>query len=96
MTWRQSRQDFYLVRIVQQWTGDLYMVGLIHRQGDDDYEDDELCTETLQNVLFNIPRDGLYFEDVPYTRDHYMFSSFRHEMMIPDDMFPEVWKNIPV
>jgi hypothetical protein len=43
-------------------------------------------------VLFAVPRDAL-FSDMPYTRDHSLVSSFRHEMMVPGDMFPKAWMN---
>ena len=32
-------------------------------------------------------------EDAPHFQDHYLDSSFQHEMLIPDDMFLEAWMN---
>ena len=44
-------------------------------------------------VLFAVPRDAFVFQDVLYSRDHHLQSSFRHEMMIPNDMMPKAWMN---
>jgi hypothetical protein len=44
-------------------------------------------------VLFDAPRDAFYFEDQKNLRHHHQTWSFRHEMRIPDDMFPNVWRN---
>ena len=44
-------------------------------------------------VLFAVPHDAILFSDMPYMRNHSSVSSFRHEMMVPGDMFPEAWKN---
>jgi hypothetical protein len=45
-------------------------------------------------IMWNVPRDAFYFMDSPYTRDHHQTWSFRHAMGIPDEMLPEIWKNI--
>jgi hypothetical protein len=29
---------------------------------------------------------------MPYGQDHHQPYTFRHEMHIPDDIFPEIWK----
>lgn len=44
-------------------------------------------------VLFDAPRDAFYFEDQKNRRHHHQTWSFRHEIRIPDDMFPDVWRN---
>ena len=46
-------------------------------------------------ILWSVPSDALFFKDMPNSRDHYQPNVFRHAMMIPDDMFPEIWKNKP-
>ena len=45
-------------------------------------------------ILFDVPRDAFYFVDEPFTRDHMQSWAFRHPMMIPDDMFPSIWRNL--
>ena len=44
-------------------------------------------------ILFDIPRDAFHFTDSPYSRAHHQESAFRHDMRIPDDMFPPKWRN---
>eukprot|EP00536_Pseudo-nitzschia_multiseries_P004418 jgi/Psemu1/318414/estExt_fgenesh1_pm.C_730015 len=44
-------------------------------------------------VLFDVPGDAFYFEDQKNGRHHHQQWSFRHEMRIPDEIFPDVWRN---
>jgi hypothetical protein len=53
---------------------------------DDDRKEFELVEEA--------PREAFYFEDRPYTSDTFLTNAFRHDLRIPDDMFPEAWKNL--
>ena len=46
-----------------------------------------------KTIVFDLPPDAFYFADKVYERPHHQYWSFRHEMMIPDDMFPEAWRN---
>ena len=57
------------------------------------FDDDGFTRVTRGHILWDVPSDAFYFYDLPYTRDHYTPNAFRHAMMIPDDMFPNVWKN---
>jgi hypothetical protein len=50
------------------------------------------CESPVAGILWNVTRDALYFQDMPYGRDHHQPWAFRHEMHIPDDIFPEIWK----
>jgi hypothetical protein len=40
------------------------------------------------------PREAFHFVDRPYTSDMFLTNAFRHDIRIPDDMFPEAWKNL--
>jgi hypothetical protein len=42
----------------------------------------------------NVPREAISFYYKRYHSDMFVKGVFRHEMMIPDDMFPEAWRNI--
>jgi hypothetical protein len=55
-------------------------------------EDTGVCEGVGVGILWNVTRDAFYFQDLPYGRDHHQRWSFRHEMHIPDDVFPEIWK----
>ena len=76
-------------RILKKLGMDRYMVELlyVHRS------DEGLTDYWGDGIMWNVPSDALYFADEPFTRDHHMFESFRHAMMVPDDLFPEAWKD---
>jgi hypothetical protein len=40
-----------------------------------------------------VPRQAMRFVDRPYTSDLHLPNAFRHEIMIPDEIFPDKWKN---
>jgi hypothetical protein len=41
-----------------------------------------------------LPREAFRFVARPYTSEMHLPNAFRHEMMIPDELFPEKWKNL--
>ena len=85
-----SEDNDYYCRILEKLGNDRYMVQLLNI----DYQDDiRRSSVTEGSILWNVPSDALFFEDAPYFRDHHQQNAFRHAMMIPDDMFPNVWKN---
>lgn len=43
--------------------------------------------------VLNVPKEGIQLKDKLYSADWHLENAFRHEIMIPDDMFPESWKN---
>ena len=47
-----------------------------------------------RHEIENVPRDAIQFVNVPYTSDVFLKNSFRHEMHLPDSIFPESWKNV--
>jgi hypothetical protein len=40
-----------------------------------------------------VPRRAISFVDKPYTTDVHLKHAFRHEIGIPDEIFPERWRN---
>jgi hypothetical protein len=51
--------------------------------------------DTSKTVLIEqLPRDAFEFSDAPYTVDTFLRNAFRHEIRIPNDMFPDAWKNL--
>ena len=60
---------------------------------EDDKEDDDESNAVYNPVPSRLSRDVFFFKDEYYKRDHHQPWSFRHAMMIPDDMFPAAWKN---
>eukprot|EP00571_Detonula_confervacea_P007826 CAMPEP_0172326942 /NCGR_PEP_ID=MMETSP1058-20130122/58069_1 /TAXON_ID=83371 /ORGANISM="Detonula confervacea, Strain CCMP 353" /LENGTH=602 /DNA_ID=CAMNT_0013043851 /DNA_START=67 /DNA_END=1875 /DNA_ORIENTATION=- len=46
------------------------------------------------HILTNVPRWAIEVRDKLYTKDEFLSKSFRHEMMMPNEIFPETWKNL--
>jgi len=42
----------------------------------------------------DVPRSALRFFDLPYTTDLQQPTAFRHEIGIPDEIFPDRWRNL--
>ena len=89
----ESDDDYHRCRAIKRFQstqqGDTrYMVELYYVE-DDGWQQYEVITE----VLFDVQRSIFHFEDTSFTRDHLMPFAFRHEMMIPDDVFPKAWMN---
>ena len=49
---------------------------------------------TRERIVLDIPREGIHFVDRPYSSDIFLKNAFRHEMQIPDSIFPDVWRNL--
>jgi len=64
--------------------------------GDGEYKYDVKYKYDNDDVVhvMNVPfKDGIELADHLLTADWHLEHAFRHEIMIPDDMFPEQWKN---
>lgn len=44
--------------------------------------------------VFSLPRHALRFFDNAYTSDLHVAGAFRHEIAIPDELFPLSWKDL--
>lgn len=44
--------------------------------------------------LKDVPRSQIHFFHKPYKADMFREGSFRHEMIIPDEIFPNAWRNL--
>lgn len=61
----------------------------------EEYENDENGQPQLNNhIVEDIPREGIKFVDRPYTSDLFLPGAFRHDIRIPDKMFPDSWRNL--
>ncbi|GKY97920.1 hypothetical protein MPSEU_000750000 [Mayamaea pseudoterrestris] len=54
------------------------------------------CQQVLIGILFDLPRQAFVFEDLPYTRDLHQSWAFRHVMQIPDELMPDIWKDLKI
>ena len=90
-----SIERHYTCRVLMRHDDDnMYTVEIFHRESrmaESDFYESHF--DTPEYVLFNVPRDAIFFRDMRYSRDHHQPWVFRHEMRLPDDIFPEVWKN---
>ena len=57
----------------------------------DESESDEEMTDRL---LFDVPRRGMKFIDLPYQSDQNLKAAFRHEIGLPNHIWPEKWKDL--
>jgi hypothetical protein len=55
---------------------------------------DELIPKHEIHVVSSIPRHAIRFVDKLYTTDMHLSNAFRHEIQIPDDIFPCAWKDL--
>lgn len=44
-------------------------------------------------VIDEVPRESLIFQDRPYSTDMFLPNVFRHDIRIPDELFPDAWRN---
>jgi hypothetical protein len=75
-------------RIVQRWYDD---------NGDDYYNvhvyDHSSSDTMLEYTRQRVPRHAITFCDKPYTTDMHLPNAFRFPIMIPDEIFPNAWRN---
>jgi len=57
-----------------------------------DEEEDDVVVAWL--VRTDVPRSAIRFFDLPYTTNLQQPTAFRHEIGIPDEIFPEQWRNL--
>jgi hypothetical protein len=50
-------------------------------------------TDKPGNKLEKVPIEAFTFVHTPYASDMHLPNVFRHAIMIPDEIFPEKWKN---
>jgi len=52
--------------------------------------------EKDMHILVDVPRHAIKVADRLYAKDEFLTEkyAFRHEMMFPDEIFPEAWKNL--
>jgi hypothetical protein len=87
---RKKSRESYECRIMKRLGEDRYMVQLIGHHRD---KTAGFTHFVASEILWEVPSDAFFFKDLPYSRDHLKPDAFRHAMMIPDEMFPKIWKN---
>ena len=46
------------------------------------------------HVIRNVPWKAILFRNIEYTSDVFLKQAFRHEMRLPDELFPKAWMNL--
>jgi hypothetical protein len=82
-------------RILKKLSFDTYLVELLTWMDSDDQSKREpgYHNKDKNRLVWGLPSDALFFDDMPYTRDMHQDWAFRHPMMFPDEIFPEIWRN---
>ena len=52
--------------------------------------------ESTSVEKFHVPREAILFFDLPYTTDIHLPNAYRHEIGIPDEIFPKAWRDLSV
>jgi len=88
----ESDDDYHRCRAIRRYKNEQgetrYVVELYYVS-----DRNEQTSLVVTEILFDVQRSIFHFEDTPYTRDHQRSFGFRHEAMIPDDIFPKIWMN---
>lgn len=58
------------------------------------YEKTTAHTPSQNDIAYGVPQNALRFFDLPYTYDYFLPNTFRHDIRIPDDIFPQKWRNL--
>ena len=85
-------EAIYPCRVRRRMNDNSYLAELFDRKYSESVGG-EIAIDTPSQILLDVPRDAFYFRDILYQREHHQTWSFRHDMRIPDSMFPEIWKN---
>ena len=82
----------------------LYHCSILRSRMDDDtgdylygvhmFDQTKNGTTSTYSLVEDVPRAGIQFVDKPYTSDVFLPNAFRHDMRIPDDIFPDAWRNL--
>jgi len=49
---------------------------------------------SYDRLIFDVPRKGIKFVDLPYQSDQHLEFAFRHEINVPDDVWPSAWMDL--
>jgi hypothetical protein len=80
----------------------LYPCQILHRHENDVYTVVIGKSESILNknkipanhVVKNVPRHAIRLDDKRQSSDQNMVGAFRHEIHIPDEIFPNAWKDL--
>ena len=87
--WTESSAEFWdchILRTEEHSVTDEVMFTVEAHKEDEESDKSELWK--------SIPKQAFRFVDKPYRSDIHLENAFRHDIRIPDSMFPEKWRNL--
>eukprot|EP00980_Cylindrotheca_fusiformis_P010617 scaffold2362_cov109-Cylindrotheca_fusiformis.AAC.8 len=89
-------EDRYEKEVPNEDTGELetlelYRTKLIEVSNHTDVDFECLLVPDVIYDYVDVPRDAIFVVDRPYTADEFQPKAFRHEIQVPDGMFPDIW-----
>ena len=83
-TWMESKSvECEILRREQTENRTLYAIMIPNNDEDGEW-----------SMLEDVPQEALFFQDRPYSTDMFLENAFRHDLRIPDAIFPQKWKNV--
>lgn len=73
----------------REWVGNRILYTIVIGEDSDSSKD-----KNKWKILEKVPQEAIFFQDQPYSTDTFLENAFRHDIRIPDDLFPETWKNL--
>ena len=95
--WRKGSLDYQACKILARFDtvrdkdGAMTYTCELNFTEDEAHGEEDTWEDTM--IVGGIPQHNIRFIKTPYTSDMYLPNAFRHEMMIPDEVMPDVWKN---
>lgn len=90
ITWRYNKRDLYVDLKDDEYFHEFeYDAELNIRKTFEDV----IIHET--HIITHIPWKAIRFFNKPYTSDVFLKQAFRHEMGLPDGVWPKAWMNLP-
>lgn len=102
-------KDYYPSRLdefTEEVSGQTYPCDVLRYRRDDhgnylytavlwqETSDETKSSKEIIGKLVDVPRQALTYYDKPYTTDTFLPNAFRHDIRIPDDLFPLAWRNL--
>jgi hypothetical protein len=97
--WKKAYHKGNLEKFLENLGGELYPCDILRYREKNGkiYYTVALYDEEDDDNIFkmeDIPREGIKFIDRPYTTDMFLKNAFRHDIRIPDEIFPKQWLNL--
>lgn len=103
-TWKEFYANGTIDKFSSSVESQIYPCDIVRKKQDKDgiyfytavmwHQNKETGETSLIGKLRDVPREAFKYYDRPYTSDAFLANSFRHDIRIPDTIFPGAWKNL--